>query len=153
MIEGYQRPAGYSEAGRRIEEAGRAYQTRTQPPAPEAVPEPVAPPVKKKRRPPPKRDFLWVAGRVRDFAGIRQRILAEACELFGVTVEDLLTNEFRSQRLVLPRQYAMQRLSDQYSWTCWTIGKALNRDQSSVRNGLLPRARAKVAAWLERQPG
>lgn len=136
MIEGYQRPAGYSEAGRRIEEAGRAYEAKAR----EAA------------KPPARRDWLLIYS---EDPSIRKRptvksILADASALFKIPRE-VISGRSRVTIATLARHYVMQRAHDETGLSSCEIGRRLgNFNHSSVLLALKPRYREKVHAWLEK---
>lgn len=60
------------------------------------------------------------------------RIIAEVCEDYGITREELLS-ERRTKKLALPRMIAMARSIDETDATYSTVGRVFKRDPTTVR--------------------
>lgn len=132
--------AHYASVRRRIENAAakairRPVEAVQAPPAMPAPPPPSLPPVSLETL------FPRIAAK---------RILAEAADKHGVTVEDVL-GPARPHRLTLARQEAMYRLRLDMRWSLPRIGSFMNRDHSTVLHGI-EQHRARLLKAAGREP-
>jgi hypothetical protein len=161
----YARAIGSSEAGRRIHNAGVAYQRRHPDQPPEIdrrrewpvhrLPTPGRRAVKPASK--PKRDWLLIPPTIApapssDCQAI-ERIIADATRLSGVT-RQVIESPIRRREAVIARHYVMQRFHDELAWSSPKIGRALGgRDHTTVFHALTPKNRQRVQQWLVQKAG
>ncbi len=152
---GYMRPAGFSEAGKRMEAVGRAYEARHPQRQPErrraALPAGVPLVRVNYRKPEPPRPVEVRKARYEPVVGCPaiEAIFADAEKLFGVSRKHIEAY-IRTHPVVRARHYIIQRLYDELAWSYTKIGRALGRDHASVGSALSAANRRRVCEWLEK---